>query len=127
MPTLTLQDDRKTLRVESDKPLTVNDQPVAEFVRRLEAFDARTPLQSLSVVAAVADAGACVCTFAVLTKDGRTWEQELRLEVGQEPRMTAQAPDLWKNAEVADLGGLRDGVADLVRRYELKTLECTWQ
>jgi len=120
--TLELKDAKKTVTIETDVSLDLLHDRVGAFVAALDALDRAVPLASFLGSRVVGSP--LVYSYSFVTKDGRTWNQEISFVSGV--KMTFNVPTAWKLSEFVPHRAVRDEFVLLVRDFGLETAEVTY-
>lgn len=105
----------------SDQPISVDNPFLVRLLSALKNLDDKTPLQSFDVSKAPGP-DPLLYTYDFTAADGRSWHQQFRLPVGDEPSMNFEFEDFWKKSEFVPHRDVRDRVLDMMPMFGVQKI-----
>lgn len=105
MPSMTLSDPGKTVKVDSDQPMT-SEWAGDALLEALAILNAAVPIAVLLWERTAPG----VYDYKLTLKDGRLWKQTVAFQQSGEPLQTFAVTDGWRNSEFSLSRSVRDAL-----------------
>lgn len=119
---ISIDDSKCTLKIHDAGSLTASDPVVMDLWKNLSAF-ATSVVGGLDKIT-INQVSGILYTYEIKTKDGRTWNQNLKFDEGVQ--MTFDAPEFWKLSEFEPHRIVRSVIIDLIQQFGTSKITANW-
>ena len=123
MHKLSIHNTEIAFDLDTETVLHVHDPLVLPLIHSLDVLHGATPLGKVTLMS---HPGLGTHDFAIVTVDGRMWQQVLRQLSGNIYEMTVDAPDFWRFSLFQLIRDIRDKLMEIDRIYHIDKFSCKW-